>query len=90
MIAATGEILSDNGIRGKGSPDVMAIWNAKPASRQATDSLGTVGLGRRASIDAKEKVAQARHQPALRPEGPKLFGVLSQIMKQVPSAFCAA
>ena len=33
MVAATDEILSDNGIRSQGSPDVMAIWNAKPAGR---------------------------------------------------------
>jgi S1-C subfamily serine protease len=31
MIAATEGILSDNGIRSQGSPDLMAIWNAKPA-----------------------------------------------------------
>jgi S1-C subfamily serine protease len=29
MIAATDDILSDNGIRSQGSPDVMAVWNAK-------------------------------------------------------------
>jgi S1-C subfamily serine protease len=28
MLAATDEILTDNGIRSKGSPDTMAIWNA--------------------------------------------------------------
>ena len=28
MAAATDEILSDNGIRGQGSPDVMTVWNA--------------------------------------------------------------
>jgi len=33
MIAATDEILTDNGIRSQGSPDVMTIWNAKPAVR---------------------------------------------------------
>jgi len=32
MIAATDGILSDNGIRNQGSPDMMAVWNAKPAS----------------------------------------------------------
>jgi S1-C subfamily serine protease len=30
MIAATDDILGDNGIRSQGSPDTMAIWNAKP------------------------------------------------------------
>jgi S1-C subfamily serine protease len=30
MLASTDDILSDNGIRGQGSPDMMAIWNAKP------------------------------------------------------------
>jgi S1-C subfamily serine protease len=29
MLAATEEILTDNGIRSQGSPDTMAIWNAK-------------------------------------------------------------
>ena len=27
--AATDEILTDNGIRSQGSPDTLAIWNAK-------------------------------------------------------------
>jgi S1-C subfamily serine protease len=31
MIAATDGILSDNGVRNQGSPDVMAAWNEKPA-----------------------------------------------------------
>ena len=30
MLASTDDILSDNGIRSQGSPDMMAIWNAKP------------------------------------------------------------
>ena len=30
MLAATDEILTDNGIRSQGSPDTMAVWNAKP------------------------------------------------------------
>ena len=30
MLAATDEILSDNGIRSQGSPEMMAIWNARP------------------------------------------------------------
>lgn len=29
-IAATDDILNDNGIRSQGSPDTLAIWNAKP------------------------------------------------------------
>jgi len=29
--AATEEILNDNGIRAQGSPDILAIWNARPA-----------------------------------------------------------
>ena len=29
MVSATDDILSDNGIRSQGSPDTMAIWNAK-------------------------------------------------------------
>jgi S1-C subfamily serine protease len=29
-VAATDEILNDNGIRSQGSPDAMAVWNAKP------------------------------------------------------------
>ncbi len=31
MLAATDDILTDNGIRSQGSPDTLAIWNAKPA-----------------------------------------------------------
>ncbi len=31
MAAATEEILTDNGIRAQGSPDMMAIWQGKPA-----------------------------------------------------------
>jgi S1-C subfamily serine protease len=31
MVAATDGILSDNGVRSQGSPDTLAIWNAKPA-----------------------------------------------------------
>jgi S1-C subfamily serine protease len=31
MLAATDEILNDNGIRSQGSADALAIWNAKPA-----------------------------------------------------------
>jgi hypothetical protein len=29
MAAATDEILTDNGVRSQGSPDTMAVWNAK-------------------------------------------------------------
>ncbi len=29
MVAATEEILSDNGVRAQGSPDTLAVWNAK-------------------------------------------------------------
>ena len=31
MLAATDGILTDNGVRSQGSPDALAIWNAKPA-----------------------------------------------------------
>lgn len=30
LLAATEDILTDNGIRSQGSPDTMAVWNAKP------------------------------------------------------------
>jgi S1-C subfamily serine protease len=30
MLAATDEILADNSLRSQGSPDTLAIWNAKP------------------------------------------------------------
>jgi hypothetical protein len=30
MMAATDEILNDNGIRAQGSPDILKIWEAKP------------------------------------------------------------
>jgi hypothetical protein len=29
MLASTENILSDNGIRSQGSPDMMEIWNGK-------------------------------------------------------------
>jgi S1-C subfamily serine protease len=31
MVAATEDILNDNGVRSQGSPDTLEIWNAKPA-----------------------------------------------------------
>ena len=31
MVAATEEILTDNGVRSQGSADTLAVWNAKPA-----------------------------------------------------------
>jgi S1-C subfamily serine protease len=31
IVAATDEILTDNGVRSQGSPDTLAIWNAKPS-----------------------------------------------------------
>jgi len=31
LLQATEEILSDNGVRAQGSPDMLEIWNAKPA-----------------------------------------------------------
>ena len=31
MLAATDEILTDNGVRSQGSSDMLAIWNTKPA-----------------------------------------------------------
>jgi S1-C subfamily serine protease len=30
MVAATDEILTDNGVRSQGSPDTLAVWNARP------------------------------------------------------------
>jgi hypothetical protein len=33
MIAATDEILSDNGVRAQGSPDMLAVWNAKAPAK---------------------------------------------------------
>jgi len=31
MLAATDAILTDNGVRSQGSPDTLAIWDAKPS-----------------------------------------------------------
>ena len=31
MLAATDEILTDNGVRSQGSPDTLAVWNTKPS-----------------------------------------------------------
>lgn len=33
MVAATNEILNDNNVRSQGSPDMMAVWNARPATK---------------------------------------------------------
>ena len=30
MIASTEEILTDNGVRSQASPELLAVWNAKP------------------------------------------------------------
>ena len=30
MVTATNDILTDNGIRSQGSPDILKIWEAKP------------------------------------------------------------
>ncbi|WP_414663919.1 S1C family serine protease [Horticoccus sp. 23ND18S-11] len=35
MVAATEEILSDNGVRSQGSPDTLAVWNKPAGSRPA-------------------------------------------------------
>jgi hypothetical protein len=32
MVAATEEILTDNGVRAQGSPDTMAVWQGKAAN----------------------------------------------------------
>ena len=32
VMAATDDILTDNGVRAQGSPDMMAVWQAKPAN----------------------------------------------------------
>jgi hypothetical protein len=34
IVAATDDILTDNGIRSQGTPDEMNIWNAKPAATE--------------------------------------------------------
>jgi hypothetical protein len=31
LVAATDEILTDNGVRSQGSPDMLMVWTAKPA-----------------------------------------------------------
>ncbi|HZZ59440.1 MAG TPA: trypsin-like peptidase domain-containing protein [Opitutaceae bacterium] len=33
MLASTDDILNDNGVRSQGSPDMMDVWQAKPAAR---------------------------------------------------------
>jgi hypothetical protein len=32
IMAATDEILTDNGVRAQGSPDTLAVWQAKPGA----------------------------------------------------------
>ena len=34
MVASTEEILTDNGVRSQGSPDTLAVWNAKGSTRR--------------------------------------------------------
>jgi hypothetical protein len=31
VLASIEDILTDNGVRSQGSPDTLAVWNAKPA-----------------------------------------------------------
>jgi S1-C subfamily serine protease len=38
MVASTEEILTDNGIRALGSPDVMAVWEAKPVATAKSEA----------------------------------------------------
>jgi len=33
VLAATEDILTDNGVRAQGSADTLAIWNAKPPAK---------------------------------------------------------
>jgi S1-C subfamily serine protease len=42
MLAATDEILGDNGVRSQGSPDTLAVWNAKTS---LTGAMPESGLG---------------------------------------------
>jgi hypothetical protein len=39
MVAATEDILSDNGVRAQGSPDVMAVWSKRAETKVAEKSL---------------------------------------------------
>jgi hypothetical protein len=32
LVAATDDILTDNGVRAQGSPDMLAVWQEKPGS----------------------------------------------------------
>jgi hypothetical protein len=43
MAAATEEILSDNGVRAQGSPDMMEVWQAKPGADQPDQRRGEAG-----------------------------------------------
>jgi hypothetical protein len=33
LVAATDDILTDNGVRAQGSPEMLAVWQAKPAAK---------------------------------------------------------
>jgi hypothetical protein len=33
MVAATEDILTDNGVRAQGSPDTLAVWQGTPAAQ---------------------------------------------------------
>jgi len=32
LVSATDDILTDNGVRAQGSPDMLAVWQAKPGT----------------------------------------------------------
>jgi len=38
MLAATDEILTDNGVRAQGSPNMMAVWQGKPTAAISSDT----------------------------------------------------
>ena len=40
MVAATEEILTDNGVRAQGSPDTLAVWEAKGAAAKPAAQPG--------------------------------------------------
>jgi len=45
MVAATEEILTDNGVRAQGSPDTLAVWDAKGAAAKPVASTAAAPPG---------------------------------------------
>jgi hypothetical protein len=62
--AATEEILTDNGIRAQGSPDVMAVWEARKPAAATTPTLPEVKEVTAKSDSSAASAAKVEPKPA--------------------------